>query len=644
MSKPIVSRSKTARASTGLGSMFGVAAAAPPIRSKSYRASTTQKATSRRPSVDHDAAMMSPPQTDTDAKMSSKAARVMGVKSSSRRTSTRDTRDKGRSRGEPFPAHDDAPIGHRSRKQSHRANHKAAVPDPYPIDDEQDLYDESPPPEIRPEPSRRKSKRDSAQQLEPLTAPPSADDPIIVDSMDVDAAPAEAERPRRERERERERPRRARGNSDAMGTLAGVAGTAAAVKGFKGMFGLGRKKAAPEEAPRERRRTAYETEDERKRRKRSTTRGGMTEDEAKRLRHERRSLRHGEDVMMSGANGGANGSTDYDAEKEARRAERRAKRDAEKGSRRAELEEAEAKAERRRERERENERATLAEKKARQMAELERRNQEAEEQLCRIAEKEERRKARGKAPVEDKDREHRSSRRKEKDRDAARPKSERRRSHQDEEADRRRRHEERRAARRNSEYPVPVPAEPITDYFDERNGATRSKHRSSRQAAREEENMPYLNNKSGDKTSSWVESLSNEPPLPPPISETVLDPAPGTREIPDDEETPSQDEDIRLRIAGRKGPKRDKERAERRKTEERERERDKTHKHSRRASEFVTAKTGDEDRERKRASRRATYAPAYEEAPVRTWDGRPAVEGTAATAKRGSWFKKIAGF
>ena len=36
----------------------------------------------------------------------------------------------------------------------------------------------------------------------------------------------------------------------------------------------------------------FETEDERRHRKRSTTRGGMTEDEAKRLRHERRSVRN----------------------------------------------------------------------------------------------------------------------------------------------------------------------------------------------------------------------------------------------------------------------------------------------------------------------------------------------------------------
>jgi hypothetical protein len=512
----------------------------------------------------------------------------------------------------------------------------AAVPDPYPVDDDQDqdvLDDESPTPMSRPEASRRKSKRDSAQPLEPLTAPPSADDPVVLDPMEVEPAPAEAERPRRERERDR--PRRARGNSDAMGTLAGVAGTAAAVSGFKSMFGLGRKKGAqPEEAPRERRRT--ETDEDRKRRKQSTTRGGMTEDEAKRLRHERRSVRHprapeDEDVMMSGGNGGANGSTEYDPEREARRAERRAKRETDKGSRRAELEEAEAKAERRRERERDNERATLAEKKARQMAELERRNKEAEEQLRRMAEKDERRKTRGERKPTD-EKEHRSSRRKDKDR----PTNDRRRSHMDDDADRQRRHDERRAARRNSEYPVV--AEPIADYFDERNAAApprSTKHRSSARPTREEENMPYLH-KGPDKTSSWVQSLSDEPPLPPPISETVLDPAPGTRENPDDEETPSQDEDIRLRIAGRKGPKRDKERAERRKAEDKERDRERDRKHSSRRT------GGEEEKERKKGSRRASYAPAYEEVPVRTWDGRPALEGTAqAQGKRGSWFKKM---
>jgi hypothetical protein len=187
---------------------------------------------------------------------------------------------------------------------------------------------------------------------------------------------------------------------------------------------------------------------------------------------------------------------------------------------------------------------------------------------------------------------------------------------------------------------VQASGEPITDYFDERNGARRSKHRSSRQAP-EEENMPYINNKSGDKTSSWVESLAEEPPLPPPISETVLDPAPGTREELDDEETFSQDEDVRLRIAGRRGPKRDKERAERRKAEDKERDRDRSHKHSRRATHYEGMKVPEEEVERKRTSRRTSYAPAYEELPVRTWDGRPAVNGGAPAAKRGSWMKKF---
>jgi hypothetical protein len=40
--------------------------------------------------------------------------------------------------------------------------------------------------------------------------------------------------------------------------------------------------------------------------------------------------------------------------------------------------------------------------------------------------------------------------------------------------------------------------------------------------------------------------------------------------------------------------------------------------------------------------------PAYDEAPVRTWDGRPALDGNGGgnggAGKRGSWFKKIAGF
>lgn len=523
------------------------------------------------------------------------------------------------------------------------------MPDPYPIDDDLDnLDDESFTPIPRPEPSRRKSKRDSVQPVEPLTAPPSADDPVVVDRTEVDPAPAEAERPRhreRERERERERPRRDRGNSDAMATLAGVAGTAAAVSGFKNMFGLGRKKgAAPEEDRRDRRRTAYETEDERRRRKRSTVRDGMTEDEAKRLRHERRSVRKstrapdGEpEPMMTGANG----SGEMDPEREARRAARRARHEQEKESRRVELEEAEAKAERRRERARAAEQDTLAEKKARQMAELERRNRLAEEELRRQAEKEERRRSRLERKPTD-DTAHRSSRRKDKEpRETSRPHNERRRSTQDDDAERRRRHEERRAARRNSEYPTPANNEPINDYFDERNGQQTqrsSKHRSSRRAADEEQNQPYIN-KGADKTSSWVQSLSDEPPLPPPIAETVLDPMPNAREVPDDEETPSQDEDIRLRIAGRRGGKRDKhERAEK----ERARE-EKERKHHRRKTHYEGGAVEEvpvPERRREKDRRKSYASPVYEDQPVRTWDGRPALENVGG-GKRGSWFKKI---
>lgn len=458
--------------------------------------------------------------------------------------------------------------------------------------------------------------------------------------MDVDPAPAEAERPRhreRERERDRERPRRERGNSDAMGTLAGVAGTAAAVSGFKNMFGLGRKKTAPapEDDRRDRRKNAYETEDERRRRKRSTTTGGMTEDEAKRLRHERRSVRKstrapdGEpEPLMTGANG----SGEYDPEREARRAARRARHEQDKDGRRAEPEEVETKTERRRgERTRDAEQdPTLADKKARQMAALAQKNELAKEELRRQAEKEERRKSR--KPTEDTtSREHRSSR------TTRPPTTDRRRSHQDDDADRKRRHDERRAARRTSEYPT----EPVNDYFDSRNGnAQSSKHQSRtsrRQQEQEEQNQPYIN-KGADKTQSWVQSLSDEPPLPPPISETVLDPPPGAREAPvDDEETPSQDEDIRLRLAGRKGGKRGVEKERERVRDDRARD-DRKHS-SRRKSHYEGApeEAGKKDRRRSYA----VPAAAYEEQPVRTWDGRPAVDGNGGAGKRGSWLKKL---
>lgn len=600
---------------------------------------------------------MSPPQTDTDIKYSSKATKILGREKPSRRSSTR---DKGKSRGKQFTSRLGA-IGRPAVSNGWtELTESSAVPDPYPLEDDLVMPDDSPTPaQERPESKRRKSKRGSVQPEEPITAPPSADDPVIVDPMDVEPAPVEAERrPRRERERERERelPRRERASSmakDALPTLAGVAGTAAAVSGLKSMFAFGRKKsvATPDESPRDRRR-AYETEDERRQRKRSTMRGELDDEEAKRLRHERRSLRRERDegdYMASGANGNGNGngngSADYDAEREARRAERRARRErdgGDKSSRRAELEEVEAKAERRRERERENEAAILAQKKARQMAELERRNKQAEEELRRIAEKEERKRMRAERKMSTDDREHRSSRRKDSLRESVRPHNERRRSQQAEtEEDRRRRHEERRAARRASEYPAPPNAsgEPINDYFDTRNAdPVRAKHRSSRRGDEEAQpQQPYLH-KGPDKTSSWVQSLDEDNPLPPPIAETILDPPPGSREAEAvDEETPSQDEDIRLRIAGRRGPKRDKERAERHADRDRERERDK--KQHRRRSYYEEEE--EPPRSSKRDSRRKTYD-QYNEQPVRTWDGRPEGE-TPRGVKRGSWLKKIAG-
>ena len=154
--------------------------------------------------------------------------------------------------------------------------------------------------------------------------------------------------------------------------------------------------------------------------------------------------------------------------------------------------------------------------------------------------------------------------------------------------------------------------------------------------------MPYLS-KGGDKTSSWVDSLSNEPPLPVPIAETVLDPVPNDGANLNDQESPSADEDIRLRIAGRRGPKRDKERADRDRERDRERDRDRERKHHRRRSIFEGAPRGysDEERDpREKKSRRKSYAQPeqYAEPPVRTWDGRPAENGGG---KRQSWFKKI---
>lgn len=244
-------------------------------------------------------------------------------------------------------------------------------------------------------------------------------------------------------------------------------------------------------------------------------------------------------------------------------------------------------------------------------------------------------------------------RRRDKEKETSRPRnSERRKSHMDEDPEARRaRHEERRS-RRASEYrPTTITSndraddpKPIVDYFDERNGTSHRRRGSHITPTNGESsrNRPYLS-KSGDKTSSWIDSLSNEPPLPPPVESTVLDPPPGARQGElVDEESPSADENIRLRIAGRRG----KHREHREKDSGKEKERDRKRDSHRRRSGGEGLKSSDDDKDKNRR-RGYAYPPAVAfdtAAPVKTWDGRPAPAPAPAGGKRNSWFKKIAGF
>lgn len=204
----------------------------------------------------------------------------------------------------------------------------------------------------------------------------------------------------------------------------------------------------------------------------------------------------------------------------------------------------------------------------------------------------------------------------------------------DEEADRRVRHEARRARedlhRRKS-------APPVEDYFDPRNGSRGVRPNSAVLDAPvynappplPTDADPYLNG-ANDHTSSWVNSQIIEPPAPPPVEPTVIEPPPTGSGSKHEEQ--DDDRDVRRDVR-------------------------KAHRHSKYAS--VTPDRGD-DRRRRRDSRRterdgirssegsegdrytrrkSDYAGYENGGPVRTFDGRLA---SAGAAKRGSWFKKFA--
>lgn len=307
-----------------------------------------------------------------------------------------------------------------------------------------------------------------------------------------------------------------------------------------------------------------------------------------------------------------------DADIEARRADRRAKRVA-----RDQTEEADrVEREQRRKERREREKADL---EARQRKARERARQEEEEEEKRREEKRARRAAR-EARIQQEEAEANAEaerRREERRRLRAQlegeqsgsreiSKEERRKSYYAEEEERKRRKEEKRHKDRERSGRKKSSAL-VEEYHDSRSGSGKGTA------------LPT------NKTSSWVHSQADEPPEIPPVEGTILDPS-GERPRAADEDTDHRrGSRNRDKYAGR---------ADVEVEEYRQRRK------SRRAGEGKSASGGSDEKERERERRerrrRRDRDPAddrdkgwgYDEAPVKTWDGRPALSGRHDSKRR----------
>ncbi|KAK5170050.1 hypothetical protein LTR04_004969, partial [Oleoguttula sp. CCFEE 6159] len=611
------SRPKSSRG-LSFSNMFG--GGPPPARSASMRHSTSAvpKSGSRRASMDVGAGLMSPPPDDNVLKVSAKAAQVMGIGKRNSLSRSQSTREQGKPRGKMG--------GHTSQaKFIVTDNGGVGVPDPYAIDDDLVMIDgddkiptaNAPPPEPlssrrREMPTRSTSKRDS-KAYEPMMSGglSGADDAVLIDAYTDGAKGVPGPGDRAWHDTPRQAPMK-RSASSAKKT----AGLMGFFGGFVGKSSDDRHKNKP----------ADESEDGASRRKRASP--GYEDDHAKRLRRDGRKVGRSRAPDADGFTAEAapvfSAADGEDAD--ARRAERRAKRaerDAAVGeSRAAELAEAEERAARRREKER----AVLEARKAKAREAKERRDREEEEMEARRQEEKRARRAVRAAEeqagrdVDGRDAERRRRRDKERDEPTSRPQlSDRRKSHLRTPDDRARR-DDRHARRTPAERPRTdrrKSAMPVDDYFDPRNGQNGYSDNVHPATAPPEGGRPYLA-PGGDKTSSWVNAVNVDPPLPPPVEGTVLDgPGPGLA---------TYDEERTARRNRRKDG------------EEREKEKEKSRRREDRGMRSSDGSAGE-----KTIRRRSAMPELDGGRGVRSWDGAPVRPGGEKAAKRGSWFKKIAG-
>jgi hypothetical protein len=143
--------------------------------------------------------------------------------------------------------------------------------------------------------------------------------------------------------------------------------------------------------------------------------------------------------------------------------------------------------------------------------------------------------------------------------------------------------------------------------------------------------MAHAIKKGGDKTASWVHSLNDSNPDPPPVERTIIDAPIHYAEdgVPDRHPLEGEDTTAReLRASQRR---------------RKEREEDSGRRRRRDGEEPVRSSDGSSG---KRKERRESHAPVNSlgmgDMGPRGFDGRPAMPGRGES-KRGSWLKKIAG-
>lgn len=482
------------------------------------------------------------------------------------------------------------------RRDSTREKRKSkGPPDPYAIDDDMVVVDT---PEgsadhtserRRPKPSHRSSKRESAIMSGGLT-----DDPVLVDAHGPSDEPEVITGPDDLAFVEKnERPALKRSATSAKKT--GL---------FSGL--LGSLKQSSQGKSR-----AYDSDDGFVRHRREVE----DDDEgSRRLRREARKVHRSRPNEAEGlTDAGPVLSPTEEDDVERRRAERRARR-AERNA--AETAETDQRDSRRREKEltREEDRKT---RRIRDEEDAEARRQE---------EKRARRAARRQEEEQEAKDEERRAKRREKERTREKAEEEERRTRREE---RRLRHDKERSrpSRHRSDFPAPV-----DDYFDSRNG-THGAYGDRVATAPATDNRPYLPGAAPDKTSSWVNSVNEDPPPPPPVEGTIVD-------APVHFATPALDEDEALAAETTARELRRKQRRERERngevnsSDERRRRRRDDRKAARDEDVSRDGSGGDKSRRTSKAYNSLGYPDM-----AKTFDGRPA--GTASGGK--GWLKKIAG-